>query len=744
MGYKALMGCVSLIAISGGVAAQEADSSGGYALEEIVVSATKRVERLVDVPTSVSAVNSDMIENVNARSLDEISNLIPNVTIKGQNGLNSVVSIRGVGSTSRNIGFDTRVGVYIDGVYLGQSPALNQELVDLEQVEVLKGPQGALFGKNTVAGAVNLITKKPGDEFEGKARVRLGNYDTRVLSGMINVPLGDIAALKVSASKSDQDGFVKNLNADSVNGTEMANRDRFSWRAALRVDPTANLNMNFSIDGLDVNENPLFGEPISDPFGTTPVPTGAEPYVVDYWQVPTEDREILGMAGDVTYTMDSGYAVRSITSYRETDFNQVFSATYAPYELLYVDYTDNYDQFTEELQLISPQGERLEFLAGLYYYHQDGSTERYTVPGDAAPAYFPDDRLSSIGDVTTESFAIFGNITYDLTERLELGVGFRYSDETKDVDWELDGSASNAFMIGVADIEDDQKFKDFAPTLTLTYDVTDRMVAYARYAEGYKSGGYNLDYVNQSTFDNFLAAGRTMVDAIKFDKETVKNWELGLKGAALDRRLNVALSVFRTTYNDYQVNQFQDLGEGRTAMTITNAAKVKTTGGELELRYMATEKLTVSGAVGILDGKYVSFPGGAAGGGDASGNKLSAPDFESVVGVDYYDTLGDSDLSLAFHADWTYQSSQYSTIDNISTYPSATGHVFTWGKVGSQNLINSNLMLSNEVQGWSVSLWARNLLGSSKINAYNRDFFGTLNAQYQAPRTYGVTLEYRF
>ena len=217
------------------LAANAQDS--GLIIEEIVVTAQKRTERLRDVPVSISVFNDNAIDQTGIRELKDVGAYIPNVQISEGNDFRSTVTIRGVGASSRNIGFDSRVGVYVDGVYVGQSPAINQELLNLERVEVLRGPQGTLFGKNTVAGAINLVTKKPDDDFHGSISVDVGNLNYRELKGLVNIPISDKAAASFTVSKTDRDGYVKNI----ITGSDLNERDVLAYRAQLRFDATDNL-----------------------------------------------------------------------------------------------------------------------------------------------------------------------------------------------------------------------------------------------------------------------------------------------------------------------------------------------------------------------------------------------------------------------------------------------------------------------------------------------------------------------
>ena len=716
------------------VAAQDTDND--FQIDEIVVTAQKRSERLLDVPISVAAISEKAITNTGVQRISELAEQVPNVYVPRADNLGGAIIIRGVGANSRNIGFDTRVGVYLDGVYLGQSPALNQDLVDLERVEVLRGPQGALFGKNTVAGAVNMISKKPSGEFEGEIKAKVGNFGLTQFSGRVNIPLSDQLAVKLSASKLDRNGFVGN----AFGGDSVQDRDSFSYRAQVRFDATEDLQFLLSIDGLDADQIPHLGEPLTGTFGNPILETSPNRSTnIDF--PGSEVRDIFGISLDTSYNLGGDFTLKSITSYRDTNSQIAFDVDYSPLDFMTIDYSDDYEQFTEELQLISPEGETLDYIIGLYYFEQNAETARFARPGSVVPFQgWPTGDVISTGTLDTQSFAIFANANYDITDRLHLGVGFRWSTETKDVNWLLDGSQSGVFFIGSTNLVDSRNDKDFAPSLSLNYDFSDDLVGYLRYAEGYKSGGYNLDFVTNAD----IAAG------VEFDKETVRNFEAGIKGQLMDNKLQFNIAAFYTEFDNYQVNQFVDLGEGRTSISIRNAAKVETKGAELALTAYFSENFSMSGSLGVLDASFASFPGGGAGGADVTGNDLPlAPEFQASVGADYYTPIEGTGLNLTAHVDYTYTSSAFNTVDNVrsaSATDPATGNSanFNWGFADARALVNARLSIGDEDETWELSLWARNLFNNDYVANTNRDFFGTLTAIQGDPRTYGLELSYRF
>ncbi|MGY8985127.1 MAG: TonB-dependent receptor [Sphingomonadales bacterium] len=744
-------------------------------MEEIVVTAQKRSERLIDVPISMSVLSSDALEQTGLRALKNIAEYIPNLEISPSNDFRTIINIRGVGSSSRNIGYDSRVGVYVDGVYMGQSPAVNQELLDLERVEVLRGPQGTLFGKNTVAGAISLITKKPSDEFEGKVSADVGNRSYREVKGVVNIPLADNASAKFAVSKAVRDGYVDNI----ITGNKLGALDTLSYRAQFRVNPTDQLEINASFDGLHSDSLILVGTPISDMLGNFPntIATGARE--VAFSADPYDKRDVSGSIFDVEYETESGLTIKSITGFRNTDASYTNQTDYAPVDVISLDYTDKFSQFSQEVQLISSDEGAFTYMLGLYYYNQDADTRRDVIIGqDFYTAFFgplyqsgaltpplppfpalpvtyaaalvgfgvPGDMVFNNGKVKTKSKAIYFNGAYDISEKATFGFGGRYSIEDKDGLWLLDGTRSGIFFIGSTNGLNDptgpspQAFKrqdqHFAPAASLTYALDETSNIYAKYSSGYKSGGFNLDYINAVE----LAANPTL----QFDKETVNSYEFGVKGNYLENTLTFNLAAFYSRYNDYQVQQFVDLGGGRTSIRIDNAAVVATKGIEAEFTAVANANLLFQGSIGLLKAKFDSFKQGGTGGADVSGNKLNAPDMNFAIGAQYYKPIEATNTAFLFRVDLTHRGGYFTTPDNISTYALTYGAMVPYGYIKPLTKLNARIGLMSEKDSWEVFLWGRNINNAEQTVDDLRDFFNTVSVYPNMGRSFGLEAVFNF
>ncbi len=799
------------------LAQQNAD---GTELEEILVTAQKRTEALTEVPIAISVFDAETIDQIGVQELRDLSEYIPNVTFSQNTEFQAQIKIRGVGANSRNIGFDSRVGVYLDGVYLGQGPALNQDLVDLDHVEVLRGPQGTLFGKNTVAGAVSLISTKPDGDLSADITANVFNYSGLEIMGVVNIPLSDTASARISASHRERDGYVTNVwdpshvptsmnvnhpvfgiiqlplcdnllvpdvpsgcaagvvgPASPPNTAQLLNNvDTQSYRAQLRVEPNDKLEINFAIDGLESDNAPLLGMALTDTFGSTIDHFAPGRMEVSFSEDTWTAREIFGANINIDYAMDNGFTFRSISAYRDTEITYHNDTDASGLDFLYIDYTDAYEQTTQEFQLISPDDAALKYVVGLYYYNQDGATFRDAVNGNAGWLF---NMLPGIGgatnwgDVETDSWAIFLNGSHDLSDKWRLGFGFRYSDETKDALYHLDGLRSSVFNIGSTPPEgyiDTLTFTNFSPTVSLSFATSENTNVYAKYSTGFKSGGFNLDYITQVDLD----AG------ITFNDETVDSFELGLKGNFLDRRLNLNIAAFIANYDDYQVNQFVDLGfdpvtgTQATSIRITNAAKVETTGLELEAVFSATDSLTLTASLGLLDATFDDFPGGlsqivvdpnAPGGQrvegvNAAGNLLpGAPEFNATLGIQHYTKLDSLGADMLFRLDVNHVGDYFTGIENESTrdldglHPATflfdlgsygVPHTIDYGHVNAITTLNGRVGLIDSDGVWEIYLWGRNLTDEDEYIDYFRDFFGSLSALPMAPRTYGIEATFHF
>lgn len=727
----------SLLALAGGCClayapayAETQPDSKPVLLGEVVVTAQKRAQPIEDVPISMTVVDRKTLDNSRAATLTEMQQLAPNFSIAQSLGVNTI-TVRGIGGGGRNIGFDTRTGVYIDGIYMGQAQALDQSLFDIEQIEVLRGPQGHLFGRNTVAGAVNITTRAPSATHESSFRAVAGNHGTREGYATASGPISEALLGKISVGYETRDGFSTNL----FNNQKLDDLQRASTRCQLAIQATDRLEINLAADYADIKQNFVLGEATTGMFDA-PLPGGLYPdYTVNYNTTPNTDNTLSGASLTMSYDMVSGNTLTAITGYRHTRQHRQNDTDWSQNDVFRVNFTDNFRQLSQEIRIASPIKDPLRYVAGIYLMQESADSHRMAITGPATATLVTHPLAGTVpfgallglnsgdttpvsGTVKTDSYALFGSLDYDLTDRLTFNLGARYTDEKKSLLYNINGAASGAIGMGTAvNYTDSRSDSLVTPTVGAIYALNKSLNLYGKYSTGFKSGGWNLDWLTTTQIANGL----------DFNKETVSSYELGLKGASPDHRLSYDLSVFQSRFKDFQVFQFADLGAGTTEMQLRNAAKAESTGAEASLRTQMTDNFTVGGNIGILRATFKSFPGGLTGGGDAAGKRLpDAPDLTAVVSANY--SVFASGGRLDFYGEVSHRSKSYSGVDNSETLD----------VISSRDVVNARVSFATSRDRLRVSLWARNLFDDSYTTTRGRDFFGNQFIKRGDPRAIGV------
>ncbi|MBT4519741.1 MAG: TonB-dependent receptor [Halieaceae bacterium] len=692
-------------------------------IEEIVVTARHRTESMQQVPIAISAVSGEDITRARAATMQDLQYSTPNLVF-GETGSSgeTFIGIRGIGDFSRNIGFDTRVGVYIDGVFAGQSLSVDQGLVDVNQVEVLRGPQGTLFGKNSSSGVINIMSNKPViGETSGELRGRVGNLD--LVSGQLiaNLPLGETTAARIAVVSQRQDGYIDNL----YSGKELMSNDHLLVRGQLRFQPSDKLDINFSFDAREQDNELLFLEPEASFELAAGNPLAASDFVVDQDALLIDENEGWGSGLTIDYEFDNGYILTSITGYREVE-RKVGSDEDAT-RLFTLDarfFEDEFEHFTQEVRLASPEGERFRYVVGAFYFDQEAKTKRVVAlgPGFGGPPEGVDAAIQD-SSVDTTSAAVFLNANFDITDRVTISGGLRYTEEEKD-------AVINQFVFpgfglaeGINEVFD--RDEDYVTaTANIQFQATDNVLAYFTYSNGYKSGGFNVDLV-------------PTIDDLKYEEETVDSFELGLKSDLFDGRLRLNLAAFRAEYDDYQVFQFRfDPFSGTTALLISNAASVTTEGFEVEGHALLHENFDLQFGAGYTDATFDSFPGGAVDPNtgeslNVAGNTLPrAPEITANITGRYHFEAG-SMAGIAL-LNYSYRGEQFFNPDNRDN-----------SRQGGYGLWNASIDFDFEDK-WGIALWGRNLTDETFRNMRGVSFLGIPFSLFAQPRTYGVEAFYRF
>jgi len=683
------------------VAAQQAD---GPTIEEIVVTAQKREQSLQDVPIAITAFGEGDLERLNAYRLSDLQYSTPNLTISPQNRSNLRVGLRGVSDFSRNPGYDNRVSVYVDGVYVGRSAASNQAALDIERVEVLRGPQGTLFGKNTVAGAINLTTSKPQGEFASFVELEAGNDSLYAVTGMLNGALvEDKLFAKAVINTTQRDGYVTNL----FNGEDLNGLDDTGGRLQLRWLGEAT-EVNFAIESM--KSDALF-------HGREAVPDPAAPaiYEVNFDVESLQEIDLFGASVTVDHEFANGYTLTSISGYRDTEFQNQADEDYAPLDISSSAIGEQSDHFSQEFRLASPADERYDYVVGLYYFDQTNDSTTSARGGALFPV--PNSAVTVPATVDVNSWAVFFHGSYQLTDKLQLTGGLRYTYEEKEVDFTITDT-TGLFTNG--SFQDDRDADDLSPKIGLNYFLNDEVMFYGSYSKGFKSGGWNVDFLR--TFEQ-----------IAFDDEEVDSYEAGVKSTLGDGRLRLNAAVYRMEYTDFQVFQFVPLSTGGTILTLTNAGEVTSQGLELDANWALSNAFTLWANFGYTDAEFDSFKDGGGPGVDYDDNKLpDAPETTYGLGIEGRFPVGPGG-ELVAQLDYSYRD-DFFTNPNNEPVNEVDSYTLWNGRVGYESLDGT----------WSVYAWGRNLADSDDEIYKSVAFLGINRAVYQEPRMYGVTFRYNF
>ncbi len=706
-------------------------------LDEIIVTAQKRAESLQEVPIAVSAFDADSLRLSGVATLDDISHRTPGLTMGRFNAVQPQIFIRGIGSTDQSASGDQSVGVFIDGVYMGRTGFVDLDFFDLERVEVLRGPQGTLYGKNVVGGAINLITERPSETFDARIEGSIGNFDRRSLRALVSGPLAETLAGKLSLSWTERDGYA----TSATTGRKLSDEDNVTVRGSLLFTPRDDLDLlvtaDYSRDRLAGNNRECLGEQFiffpwfapGSPFA--PSPCSPDPFLNEKTVDGFQDRNVGGMSATLTWDSNLG-EVTSITAWRKGDYEiqEDFSGSDAP--LVVRNAIDEIEQFSQELRLAdATEDGRFNWLVGAYGYRADiERVENNDFSGNdvpiallllqVPPGTVPSFNTFYFQENKTTSYAVFGQGTWAFTDDVNLTVGARYTYEKKEADIRGAGfDPTGGFLAAPYDINASKSWNAFTPKVTVDWRPSDEVMLYFSVADGFKSGGFN------GTAPDGIAA------STPFDQEEARQFELGLKSELFDRRLRANLTAFHIDYDDLQVFQLVD----GARLIVDNAADARSRGIELEMLAQLSSALTLSGHYAYLDTEYKDFINEA--GLDFSGNTLTrAPKHSYNIGATYRADL-DARLGLTLHAEYSYRSRVFYDPSNFALV----------GDSG-RGLLDARAVLSLRDHNVDISLWGRNL--TDKVHVTQAiDGRGPFNLSQNAagviaePRMYGLTVTWR-
>ena len=604
------------------------------ALEEVIVTARKREESIQDVPVSVTSIGRELRE-ANLRRLDDIQSLTPNVYIRNTTGIpgGAAISIRGVSYQETDKTLDPSIGVVMEGLYLGTSSGSLLQNFDTQRIEVLRGPQGTLFGKNTTGGVLNIIRNPVTMNWGGDFSVTAGDDGREDFRGVLNVPIiEDELGVKLFAASINSDGWIDN----TTTGDDALGDDKQTYGFATRWEPNDNFDIQFHYEhhkdetdtGAYANVNQAEDlncilQGILWPIGCEASDPGS-----DEDNNSTNDRNLNDSEYDtyiLTMNWDLGPLVlTSITGRREMDEEYRIEFDGSPANLLYFDYFNDWNQTTQELRITSDFDDSpIEFVAGVYelHYALDLIGAITGVPGGAG---FTPSTINYNGqNQNTESWAVFGSADWNFAEKWTLTAGIRYTYEEKDFK-----GADGTFYQGGDPVPElnfeffDDDWSETSPKVGLRYQYNDDIMFFGFWAEGFKSGGF---FGRQANFD---------IDPT-YDPEYVTNWELGMKSTWLDGRLIFNPTIFFNDYDDKQEEVLIPISLSNVATVVRNASTVEIFGAELELQYQVTEAWNVRLSYGYLDAEFNDFVADISGHGVITDNSYLEPRNtpENTIGI---------------------------------------------------------------------------------------------------------------
>lgn len=790
-------------------------AQSGVELEEITVYAQKRAQSILEVPVSVASYDGDLLEQAQVRDLSDLQQVAPSLVFNSSSGATqSIMTIRGIGTAGQNSGLEQSVGVFIDGVYRGRPGSALSDFVDVESVEVLRGPQGTLFGRNTSAGVISVRSKKPSYESGGNIAISAGSLGYQQIKASATGPLiDDKLAYRLSATWHERDGYIE----DDVTGDEYNNKDRTTVRGQLLWDITDETSLRIMADYTETDEVccapvPVFngpatlgiiggviGAPLQD--GTpgdyvSPEHTFSGVYtdIGDYKTNRNSE-----FKGDDSF-IDGGISAELETSLTENiDLTAIVAHRFfetSPYGDIDMTSADiwrggrgqDIEENSFELRL-SGTSDTIDWTAGFYYFDQeiDGKGEfNWGADADAYLGTVGFVRLTSVegldpasagADLATalisglegtgvqedvsyeaESMALFGQATWNISEQLSWTFGLRYSEEEKEADYQVSSNDpfSQVDLLGtsqalfnslrplqvhlpVGATSDKYDDDDLSMATSVNYEFSDTVSGYARYAQGYKAGGLNLN----GTIGQSPGTPVANLANNDFGSESTDSYEIGVKSFLFDRTLQLNATVFYQTVEDFQVNSFDGAG-----FTLQNAGEIEGKGLEIDYTWTPSENWMVTGGLVLQDIEYADFTTGSTtiAQQEAAGLQLRAegavppqnltgetPNFVSDVtyagSVTYFHEVN-QDMMLKLGTSYRFRSDYTTGQDNDKF----TENDDYW-------IVNANITLEASDESWAVELWGRNLTDEEVINiGFDTPLqTGSFSAFVEAPMTWGVT-----
>ncbi|MDZ7669481.1 MAG: TonB-dependent receptor [Gammaproteobacteria bacterium] len=733
-------------------------------IEEVIVTAQRREENLQETPVSVTAFTGATIEALGFRQSVDITAQTPNFSVGYPNGDTGVPApfIRGVGLNDFGVLNQGPVAAYMDETYISSNAAQIFQLLDVDRVEVLRGPQGTLYGRNATGGAVNFVSQKPTREWDGWARAGYGSWEQTRFEGAVGGPLGERTAFRAAVLKNDSDGWMKNR----FTGNDQQGIDELAWRVLLETDPTESVNLLFNVHGgrtksdavqyrhlgvwdeagnmcglADIRAGncvDIFGYSEQIPYttlGGVDVPAVPGYQEGNYDFEAKNDTDFWGASLTIDWTLGD-YQVKSITSYDDMEDFRPEETDVSPNDALTGELAVEQQSFSQELR-VSWEGDRWSWIGGAYYLKDEATDNTaFDILGVLRPLFIGDDvncsappgnptgfcpeqfvfKSKSGTEQTITSVAVFFDSSVQLTEALKLSAGLRYTDEEIAHDsffFYDEPAAGNPALPGYPSREKND-FNNVSGRAVLDFTVSDDLMLYGSVTTGFKSGGI------QSTSDGVAP----------YDEETLVSYEAGFKSTLADGRIRFNGSAFYYDYSDLQVFAFV-IVDGIGFSTISNAADAEIYGAEFEFQWLPVDNLLLNLGLGLLSTEYQDF---VIPSGDFSGNEITMSPEVTFNGLIQYDIPLGRSGTVTLQTDFNYQDEVF--FDALNNPLLREDDYWLW---------NARASWKSADERWEVAAFGRNL-GDKEymVYAFDLSFFGFNEEMIGTPRGYGVELTYRY
>lgn len=760
----------------------------GGVLEEIVVVAQKREQSLMDVPISITAVDSEALENNLVDDIFDLRAVAPSLDIRAVDppGVGTSFALRGLGNSVFNMGFEPSVGTFVDGVYRSRSGLLAaSDFVDLERVEILKGPQGTLFGRNTSAGVVHFLSKRPSYEgTEGMAQLTYEEHNRLRFKGSVNVPFSDQFAGRFAASIGNGDGWLDNIgNGDD----ELHDLDRWAVKAQFSWQPSDAVDVWLSLDYSELDEkcclpvksrndalDAVFNQPLAVAIGSSDtIPADIDKREVGTNVTPRYEAEDFGVALEVNWDIGD-VTVTSLTSIREFEDASFKDNDFTGVDMLLSNQNlPQVDLFSQELRLAGEfdAGEgSVYWVLGYFYSEEDIELTNEFIWGSQAnnlfflgPFLTPGRAYLAEFTQEIESSAIFAHLTWDISEKLSLTMGYRYSDDEKEgalvntvppTGGFYPGAPNSLPLPAVFDYDTSIDFSEPSGTISINYAWSDEVSTFLTFSRGYKSGGISMTRdaagVAFGLGDPVAGCGAGTVgipaspfcvglapSSPTFGEEISDHVEVGLKSMLVDGRLQLLASAWSTDFDDLQIQVLRPDG----TFAVSNAASATSEGIEIEGLFSATENLDLNFSIQWVEAEYGSDVGFIPGAGDLSGQNLNnSSELTGVIGATY---------SAQMNSDWTwFVSGNLFFRDDVTLNPGGPADV---KEQGSYELLNVRGGIRSADDKYEIAVWCRNCTDEDyQYSNFSIPFDGVIlghSARWShigEPRYVGVTGIYRF